>query len=35
MFGSTVAGQAVDTIVVMVLAFGGSLSGGLIGNLIV
>jgi len=33
--GSTVVGQAVDTIVVMVLAFGGSLSGGLIANLIV
>ena len=33
--GSTVAGQAVDTVVVMVLAFGGSLSGGLIANLIV
>ena len=33
--GSTVAGQAVDTIVVMVLAFGGSLSTGLIANLIV
>jgi uncharacterized integral membrane protein (TIGR00697 family) len=33
--GSTVAGQAVDTIVVMVLAFGGSLSGELIANLIV
>ena len=32
--GSTVAGQAVDTIVVMVLAFGGSLSTGLIANLI-
>lgn len=33
--GSTVAGQAVDTVVVMVLAFGGSLSTGLIANLIV
>lgn len=33
--GSTVAGQAVDTIVVMVLAFGGSLNASLIGNLIV
>jgi hypothetical protein len=33
--GSTVAGQAVDTLVVMVLAFGGSLSAGLIANLIV
>jgi len=33
--GSTVAGQAVDTIVVMVLAFGGSLNAALIGNLIV
>ena len=33
--GSTVVGQAVDTVVVMVLAFGGSLSPGLILNLIV
>jgi uncharacterized integral membrane protein (TIGR00697 family) len=33
--GSTVAGQAVDTFVVMVLAFGGSLSNALIANLIV
>jgi len=33
--GSTVAGQAVDTIVVMVLAFGGSLPTALIANLIV
>ena len=33
--GSTVVGQAVDTFVVMVLAFGGSLSMRLIGNLIV
>jgi uncharacterized integral membrane protein (TIGR00697 family) len=33
--GSTVVGQAVDTAVVMVLAFGGSLSGTLIVNLIV
>jgi uncharacterized integral membrane protein (TIGR00697 family) len=32
--GSTVTGQAVDTLVVMVLAFGGSLSAGLIANLI-
>jgi len=32
--GSTVAGQAVDTAVVMVLAFGGSLTAGLIANLI-
>ena len=33
--GSTVAGQAVDTCVVMVLAFGGSLSAALVGNLII
>jgi len=33
--GSTVAGQAVDTTVVMVLAFGGSLTPSLIVNLIV
>src|SRR6202142_649511 len=33
--GSTVVGQAVDTFVVMVLAFGGSLSSRLIANLIV
>src|SRR5271155_3146598 len=33
--GSTVVGQAVDTSVVMVLAFGGSLTTGLIVNLIV
>lgn len=33
--GSTVAGQAVDTAVVMVLAFGGSLTPSLIANLIV
>jgi uncharacterized integral membrane protein (TIGR00697 family) len=33
--GSTVVGQAVDTVVVMVLAFGGSLSSALIANLIV
>jgi uncharacterized integral membrane protein (TIGR00697 family) len=33
--GSTVVGQAVDTVVVMILAFGGSLSAGLIANLIV
>ena len=33
--GSTVVGQAVDTSVVMVLAFGGSLTSGLIANLIV
>jgi uncharacterized integral membrane protein (TIGR00697 family) len=32
--GSTVVGQAVDTFVVMVLAFGGSLTPGLIANLI-
>jgi uncharacterized integral membrane protein (TIGR00697 family) len=32
--GSTVVGQAVDTAVLMVLAFGGSLTPGLIGNLI-
>jgi uncharacterized integral membrane protein (TIGR00697 family) len=32
--GSTVVGQAVDTFVLMVVAFGGSLSLGLIGNLI-
>ena len=32
--GSTVVGQAVDTAVVMVLAFGGSLSLSLVGNLI-
>src|SRR5262249_17815861 len=32
--GSTVGGQGVDTAVVMVLAFGGSLSPALIGNLI-
>src|ERR1022692_4351367 len=32
--GSTVAGQAVDTFVVTVLTFGGSLSAGLIANLI-
>jgi len=33
--GSTVVGQAVDTSVLMVLAFGGSLSAGLIANLII
>ena len=33
--GSTVAGQAVDTTVVMILAFGGSLTPSLIANLIV
>jgi uncharacterized integral membrane protein (TIGR00697 family) len=33
--GSTVVGQAVDTVIVMILAFGGSLSAGLIANLIV
>jgi len=33
--GSTVAGQAVDTTVVMTLAFGGSLTPALIANLIV
>lgn len=33
--GSTVVGQAVDTSVLMVLAFGGSLTPALIGNLIV
>lgn len=33
--GSTVAGQAVDTTVVMTLAFGGSLTPSLIANLIV
>jgi queuosine precursor transporter len=33
--GSTIVGQAVDTSVVMVLAFGGSLTPGLIANLIV
>jgi len=33
--GSTVAGQAVDTIVVMTIAFGGSLNAGLITQLIV
>jgi len=33
--GSTVVGQAVDTSVVMVLAFGGSLTSRLIANLIV
>lgn len=33
--GSTVVGQAVDTVVLMVLAFGGTLEWGLIGNLIV
>jgi|SRR5215467_10085036 len=32
--GSTVVGQAVDTVVVMTLAFGGSLTLSLIGNLI-
>lgn len=32
--GSTVVGQAVDTLVLMVLAFGGSLSAGLIANLV-
>lgn len=32
--GSTVAGQLVDTVVVMVLAFGGSMSLSTIGNLI-
>ncbi len=32
--GSTLVGQAVDTAVVMVAVFGGSLSWGLIGNLI-
>src|SRR5437868_7875047 len=33
--GSTVVGQAVDTTVLMVIAFGGSLNTGLIANLIV
>jgi uncharacterized integral membrane protein (TIGR00697 family) len=33
--GSTVVGQAVDTSVVMVLAFGGSINSGLIANLVV
>jgi uncharacterized integral membrane protein (TIGR00697 family) len=33
--GSTLAGQAVDTLIVMLLAFGGSLSLSLIGKLIV
>lgn len=33
--GSTVVGQAVDTTVLMVIAFGGSLSGSLIANMIV
>jgi queuosine precursor transporter len=33
--GSTVVGQAVDTFVLMVLAFGGSLTPGLIANLII
>lgn len=33
--GSTVVGQAVDTVIVMVIAFGGSLSWTLLGNLIV
>jgi hypothetical protein len=33
--GSTVAGQSVDTALVMILAFGGSLTPELIGNLIV
>lgn len=33
--GSTVVGQGVDTAVVMTLAFGGSLTPGLIGSLIV
>ena len=33
--GSTVVGQAVDTAVVMILAFGGSLNSALIANLIV
>jgi queuosine precursor transporter len=33
--GSTIVGQAVDTVVVMILAFGGSLSVSLIANLIV
>jgi uncharacterized integral membrane protein (TIGR00697 family) len=33
--GSTVVGQAVDTLIVMLLAFGGSLSLSLIGKLIV
>jgi uncharacterized integral membrane protein (TIGR00697 family) len=33
--GSTVVGQAVDTVVVMVLAFGGTLSSKMIANLIV
>lgn len=33
--GSTVVGQAVDTAVLMILAFGGSLTPALIGNLIV
>ena len=33
--GSTVVGQAVDTIVLMIIAFGGSLSTSLIVNLIV
>ena len=32
--GSTVVGQFVDTAIVMVIAFGGSLTPGLIGNLI-
>src|ERR1700686_1852847 len=33
--GSTVVGQAVDTVVLMILAFGGSLNVSLIENLIV
>lgn len=33
--GSTVVGQAVDTFVLMIIAFGGSLNMGLIANLIV
>ena len=33
--GSTVAGQSVDTALVMILAFGGSLTPELIGNLII
>ena len=33
--GSTVAGQAVDTLVLMVIAFGGSVSWTLVANLVV
>jgi len=33
--GSTVVGQGVDTVLVMVIAFGGSLTPSLIGNMIV